>query len=149
MSLQSIPRTVGAPIAAGLFAGALNIIVGTPGNTRVAGINVPTPLAYAIVVAAASGVTEMSKNYIVPMITDDPLSMTASHLIQPVVSGASTAILSAALTGFKGASVQGMMDAAIIGAGSQLVANYAGEAIDRFVMSLFPSSQQTMSTMVI
>lgn len=141
MSTQHIPRTVGAPVAAGLTAAALSVAFSPSGSARILGVTMPLPLVAGITVGAASGITEMVKNHVVPAITNDPFSMTASHVVQPAVTGAANVLTVGLLAGFDTSKPMTTLitSAFTVGAGSQLVANYAGDTIDRFVMGLLPS----------
>lgn len=139
---EQIPRTIGAPVAAGLAAMALTAVLSSGGNARILGVSLPVPVVTGVTVAAASGISELAKNHIVPAITSDPLSMTATHLIQPAITGAAAVASTGLLVGFNPniPLTTAATSSFLVGAGSQLVANYAGEAIDRFVMSLMPGT---------
>lgn len=140
MSIQQIPRTFAVPLGAALTGAAISLVTAGSGTVNVAGFNLPGPVAYGIVIGSSSGVTELSKNYIVPMITNDPLGPTAAYVLQPAITGLSAAVFSGAMSGFR---QDVLVTSFLVGAVSQLVGDYAGNSIDGLVKSMMPPTNST------
>ena len=130
-ALQQIPRSAGTIIGTGLTTAAIAAYGGNTGSVEILGINMPGLLAYGLVSAGASTVTEFTKNMVVPMITNDPFSSTAIYIAQPAITGAALVGLSYLL----GAIVtpSDAIPAFLNGAMSQVVGAYAGNTIDGFI----------------
>lgn len=131
MSIQQIPRSIGTTVGTGLASAGIAVIGGHTGVVEIFGMNVPEVVAQGLVAGAASGVTEFSKNWIIPMITNDPFSSTAVYLVQPAVTGLALVGFTYMLGGVN--SMGDAMGPFINGAMSQVIGSYGGNAIDNFI----------------
>lgn len=143
MSLNSLPRTTGVPIAAGLSAAFFTFVKEGSYIANFGPLTLPVYAAVGVTVGGASAITEFTKNQIVPMITNDPLGALSVQVIQPGITGVATAGVVALMNGGK-VSKEQMIGAIIIGAGAQLVGNYAGDTIDGLVNKIMPKATMNL-----
>ena len=134
----SIGRSIGVPVGTGLAAATIGVAVDGFQNVNFLGYSISAPLAYGLFTGGASAVTEWSKNYIVPYITGNPAGSTALYIVQPAITGAALAGIAYIVSGYK--DDNGLYNAFVVGAVSQLVGNYIGSSVDQVLNSIMPGA---------
>jgi hypothetical protein len=89
---------------------------------------VPAPIVFGAVAYGASMISETSKNYVIPMITDDYTGRVAVNVVAPAVTGAATALIMFALDGTSldiGTAVRGFG----LGFVAELGGNYVNDEV--------------------
>lgn len=134
----SIGRSIGVPVGTGLAAASIGVALEGFRNVDIFGYGISAPLGYGLITGGASAVTEWSKNYIVPYITGNPAGSTALYIVQPAITGAALAGIAYIVSGYK--DDNGLYNAFVVGAVSQLIGNYIGSSVDQVLNSIMPGT---------
>lgn len=137
MSLQAIPRTIGAPLGTAVTAGVITAIMRGTKNVQIGPLVMSAPVAVGLTMGLSSGITEYTKNQIVPLITSNPIGNASIYLVQPAITGASAALLATVLNAGNVDKTQ-LMTAFATGVIAQLAGNTIGQNIDNLVNSIMP-----------
>lgn len=142
-SVGTNTRSISVPIGAGIIAGGISLAMSGMQSVNVLGSSIPAPLAYALVVASASGATEMLKSSLIPLVTTDRTGTVAISILQPAITGASTAVLGMAVSGFRPdlSLNNALLGAFLTGFISQIGGNYIGDSVQGVIDNLMPKSK--------
>lgn len=126
LDISKLAQSALKPVVAGTVSAALVAILQEPASSEVFGYQVPLAAAVGVVVAVGSLITELSANYVIPMLNIDALGSTAIYILQPALTGG----LAVGVDFFFNGSSEGMFMTFMAGFAGQLIAGYAISAFD-------------------
>ena len=126
LETTSKPITVGA-VAAATYGG----LFGFGQSIPIMGQGINAPLAFGVVAGTASLAGAATKNYVVPLVTNNPMGEVIARAAAPVGTGAATAAGTLAIVKLNGGEVStsGIVTGFGIGAVSEMIGDYAHRTV--------------------
>lgn len=129
--IRNIVDTIGVPATTAVIGSAVYTGVYGWVNVPVMGVRLPAPVLFAGVMFGSSLAGDVVADKLVPLVSGNEYAGTLAKLAKPVGVGvsASALVTGISLVSRGTISTDGMIEAFIIGGGSELISNYVVETV--------------------